>query len=323
MSDSLSNSLSKEKIQQLLAAVGSRGTDETSQIEAAEYNWRQPHCFNIAQLKKLDGFTKKTAEIIARNFSDLYHSSFDVTIVSTSQHFANEIIKHAAVEEQSSYYLAFGKEENRSCGFIGIPDQTAFIWAAQLLGGSGSEKESGEGLSQLEESLLFDVGSFVISALGESDKSLDFQPGPNICKGQLPLELQGTEELCKITFSVTDAGSEGCESYILIPCENLGIVVGKDNSQGAQTKLTAKDCSRMMINHLETVPVSITVKLGSAMFTLEEIATLQSGDILLLDKAVDEPAEVLAKGIVVFYGRPAKSAGRYAVAITEPACHTA
>jgi flagellar motor switch protein FliM len=46
---------------------------------------------------------------------------------------------------------------------------------------------------------------------------------------------------------------------------------------------------------------------------------LQADDILLLDKRVDQPAELIVDGRTVYYGYPAKSEGKYAVTITNKA----
>ncbi|GAH75686.1 unnamed protein product, partial [marine sediment metagenome] len=58
MSSARNNDLSRKKIQQILAALGSGPImEDTTQIEAAEYNWHQPHCFTRSQLHMLDDFT--------------------------------------------------------------------------------------------------------------------------------------------------------------------------------------------------------------------------------------------------------------------------
>ena len=46
---------------------------------------------------------------------------------------------------------------------------------------------------------------------------------------------------------------------------------------------------------------------------------LQPDDILLLDKRVDQQTELIVGGRTVYYGYPAKSAGKYAVTITNTA----
>ena len=167
MSDTLTNNsaaehskgLSRDKIRQLLAAVGSMPTDETTQIESTEYDWHQPHCFNSTQLERLDGLTKTAAEAMAQKFADFYHNDFNVTITSTTQHFAGEY--QSSTAEQDDYYLPFNTDRQQPGGLVGIPSQTAFVWATQLLGDSESDSESKEGserkLSQLEESLLIDI----------------------------------------------------------------------------------------------------------------------------------------------------------------------
>ncbi len=102
------NNLSKEKIHQLLIAVGSGPMEDTTGIEAAEYNWNQPHYFDRKQLNRLDEFTKKVARAMAVKFADFCHSEFDVSVVSTMQHFAAELVDQAMESGQDDYYLAFG-----------------------------------------------------------------------------------------------------------------------------------------------------------------------------------------------------------------------
>ena len=54
MSSRVTNNLSREKLQQLLAAVGIESQEDTKQnIEAFDYNWNQPHYFGREQSKKL------------------------------------------------------------------------------------------------------------------------------------------------------------------------------------------------------------------------------------------------------------------------------
>jgi len=55
--------------------------------------------------------------------------------------------------------------------------------------------------------------------------------------------------------------------------------------------------------------------LGSATLAFEEIVDLQPDDILLLDKRVDEPIDLMVEGLGLLNGWPAKSTGRYAMAI--------
>ena len=313
------NNLSSEKIHQLLSAVGSGPMEDTTGIEATEYNWNKPHYFDRKQLNKLDDFTKKVAREMTVKFADFCHSEFDVTVVSTKQHFAAELVDQAMESKQNDYYLAFGTDQDHPCGFISIPIKTAFIWATQLLGDPESEENSGRDLSQLEESLLLDLLSALIEAF--SKNIWDFQLAKNIVRGLFPFELKGTEELCKITLDVKKKNQEsGSEAYILVLCSKLESVVGK----AAETVggFSAEDISKAILGHMQQIPICITAQLASTVLTLEEIMSLEVGDILLFDKKVNESTELVVSGQTAFRGQPAKSAGKHAVLITELFCDT-
>ena len=318
MSGRVTNSLSREKIQQLLMAVGSKPTEDITQEEATKYNWREPHYFNSEQLVKLDDFAQTAATAVAEKFSEFCRSELNVTIASTTQHFADEFPNQPSDSEQKDYYLPFGANQEQMYGLIGISGQAALNWARQLLGDSESEKDPGRDLSQLEESLLLDLVSALVEVFSGLDESFDFHSAKSIAKGQWPLEMEGVEELCKISFDVKKADSEkSSEAYFLILCSELEPVAGKAEQDSAD--FSAEDVSKMILGHLQEIPVSITGQLASAVLTFEEIMDLQPDDILLLDKRVDQPTELIVGGRTVYYGYPAKSAGKYAVTITNTA----
>lgn len=318
MSGIVTNSLSREKIRQLLTAVGSEPTEDIAQVEATEYNWNEPHYFNEEQFVKLNNFADAVAVAVAQEITKLCRSEFNVTIASTTQHFADEFLNQPSDSEQKDYYLPFGTTQEQMCGFIGIPEQTALNWARQLLGDSESEKDTGRDLSQLEESLLLDLVSALVEVFSGLDESFDFHSAQNIVKGHWPLEMEGTEELCKISFDVKKTDSEkSYETYFLILCNKLGPVAGKAEQDSAD--FSAEDVSKMILGHLQEISVLITGQLASAVLTFEEIIDLQADDILLLDKRVDQPTELIVGGRTVYYGYPAKSEGKYAVTITNTA----
>lgn len=316
MSGRATNNLSKEKIQQLLAAVGAGPKEDTEQIETTDYNWHEPHCFNKKQLKKLDNFTRKVAIKAAEKFANLYKSKFDVKIVSTTQHFTDELLNQLSGSEQPEYYLPFGIEKERLSGLVGISEQTASIWATQLLGDSKPEDDSKKDLSELEESLLLDITSGLVDAFSSPFPTCEFRPAGKIIKGQWPLDLQGTEELCRISFEIKQAESEESSgAYFLITCEKLMLIV-KKYTQGAD-KFSEEEISNAILEHLHEMKVSAMAQLASSVLTFEEIMNLQIDDILLLDRRIDEPIELIVDDLTICHGWPSKSSGQYALAITE------
>ena len=316
MSSSVVKNLSREKLQQLLADAGPRKQQDSSQIQAVEHNWHRPHYFSVTQLKKLDDFTKKLTATIAEKFVALCRSSFNVKIVSIIQHFAEELIAPTLGNKLQDYYIVFGADPAKPCGLVGIPPQTAAIWVTQLLGGTETGKEESRNLSQLEESFLLDSASAIVEAFSSSHNAFKFRPAKNFIRGAIPLELRGIEEVCKITFSVerTEPKSTS-EAYILMPCKEFEPAVRYVTQPSA--KFSAEDISKAITEHLRKMSVSVTARFAGTTFVFGELLNLQPGDILLLDKKITDPVELLVEGRTLFRGLPAKSAGKQAVIVTE------
>lgn len=317
MNGSVMNSLSNDKIKQLLMAVGSEPMEEAP-VEAKEYNWLEPHYFNSEQLIKLGYFTDAAAEAMAQEFSRFCRSEFNMTVASTTQHYVHKFLSTISDSEQKNYYVPFGADQEPMCGLVGLSEQAALNWAIQLLGDSESEKGPERDLTQLEESLLLDLASTLIELFSDLDESFDFHSAKSLVKEQWPLEMERTKELCKISFNVEKTGSkESFELYFLILCSELGPVAGKTEDDFEE--FSAGEVSKRILGHVQEIPLIITGQLASTLLPFEEIMDLQVNDLLLLDKSIDQPMELIVDGRTIFYGHPVKSEGKYAVKITNQA----
>ncbi len=318
MNETVAAHLNREEVRQLLAAVGSEPADNATQVEATAYDWHEPHYFTREQLSNLENFTSAFEAAVADKFTQLCRQSFDVTVAAAMQHYAGRLLGQLCGGEQQDYYLAYGPAQGQACGFIGIPEQTAITWATQLLGDAESEKEPAETLSQLEKSLLLDLGAAIVGALCVSLHSPRlFEPIGTIVRGEPPVEQPDLEEMCHITFAVQKTNSEKrCEAYLVVPCSKLAPVMGGTARLGH--KLSAEHVSKAIVGHLQEMPITITARFARALLTFEEAMSLRPCDILLLNKPLDEPIELVVEGRTLFHGRPAKSSGQYAVIISEP-----
>jgi flagellar motor switch protein FliM len=121
--------------------------------------------------------------------------------------------------------------------------------------------------------------------------------------------------VCKISFDVKKTDSEdSLPAYFLLPCRELGPVVGRSFRDTGE--FSSNEVSRAILDHLQEMTVAVTAQLDSTTLTFEEVMNLQVNDMLLLDKTVDESIDLIVDGRKLYKGRPAKSAGRYAVTIS-------
>jgi flagellar motor switch protein FliM len=305
-------------MQQLLAAVGSMPCEETAKVEATEYDWYDPHYFSANELSKLDGFAETAARAAATRISDFCHSRFEVTTTSISQHFASRLAVTMSRAQDKDYFVPFGIESERPCGFVGISGQTACAWATEVLGDSGPENDSAKALSALEESLLLDLSSALVEAFSDAGAVCSFRLTGSVVRGWWPLESGSTEELCQVSLDVKKADSQDSSAaYLVIPCRELDVVAGR--SRRAQDEYSESEVSKAILDHLQRMTVAITAQLASTKLTFGQIMNLQVNDMLVLDKAVDEPIDLIVEDRPLYSGWPAKSAGRYAVRISAVA----
>jgi flagellar motor switch protein FliM len=310
------DSLSNEKIQQLLAAVGSAGQNQSDKIDAPEYDWRQPRYFNASQVSKLEELASKTAEAIALKFSDLYHAEFKVTASPASQHYGEQFLDAATIEKLNEYYFPFGISADTQCGVVAIPFKTAAGWAMQLLGDTDSEKNIDKPLSELEESLLLDIAWAILNAFTDSHGSNKFAIDQSFNLGKMPLTPQPTDILCKFAFHVEKAGSSSpSDAYILIACNMLEAAVG--SVEKAAAKISSEDLYKTLLSNIQDVPVSINIRFASTMLTFKEAMDIEVNDVVMLDKFVNEPVELIVEGRTALKGKPSQTDGAYAVFITE------
>jgi len=69
-------------------------------------------------------------------------------------------------------------------------------------------------------------------------------------------------------------------------------------------------------NMLKHVNVALEVKVGEATLTVAELFALKAGSVLTLDRAVDEPVDILLNGKTVASGHLAVSGDNLGVRIT-------
>jgi flagellar motor switch protein FliM len=319
MINGVDNKLTKERIQQLIAAVGSRIAEDEKSQDYEEYNWLEPHYFNNEHLTKLAELTEQMMVKIREKFVELCRNEYDVSTISTTQHYANELSDKTLTNEEKENYVIFGKDNEHLFGFIGIPERTALTWAKQLLGDSDINEDSGKEFSKLEESLLLDLSSALIkifSKLFLNDTEICIER--NLVKQRWPLGIQSTEELFKICFNIKKHDSENVSNaYFVIPCNILGPVLGV-NLVKEDSSITS-DIYKKILDHLGLTQVDVTTQLACSHLSFEDVMNLQVDDIVVLDKRVDEPIELMVGDRTVCYGWPGKISGEYVLNVVETA----
>jgi flagellar motor switch protein FliM len=320
------NHLGQVRIRQLLAAVGAGphipkigfgdpslpATDPTP--AATPYDWHDPHYFNAEQRSRLSQALGQVAARLAEIFTRSRGGACEAALKEVTQHFAGDLCQHLNLDRD--YCLAFAPDQGPSCGFASIAPQTALTWVTWLLGDLDPNRDPGQALSDLEESLLSDLFTAALEAfLAPLRAHHNLKPVLLLCQGQPSLQFERTEEVVRIVFQINSAGqSDPGEIALILPCSRLATLAGK-TAPATPPQVTPQELSRALMEHLQEVPVTLRVTLASTTLPLRETLDLSPGDILLLDQSVDTPLELVLDGYPAFRGRPARVERQYAVVI--------
>ncbi len=310
--------LTRDKLRQLIASVRKHVPAEQVQPDAAQYNWQRPYHFNSDQFAVLDVFAKKLADQIAKTFNTLCQGDFSVTIASTSQIYACTIAGNVSTEQHEHYFLPFTTDDNNQCGFVSISPETAPVLVGHMLRDSDIGAREDKKLSELEESILMDVTIAMVDALATTLKENSgpvIQKSSNIIKGKWPLDFDDFKDLTSIT--VTANHPDGTTELTFIILSDilepvLGIKARPDQ------EFSAREIRNMILQSMRDAPIEVAAQLSSASMCLGDVMNLCVGDILLLEKKIDEPIEVLLNDRRTLRAYPATSSGKYAIVIAPP-----
>ncbi|MEN6332945.1 MAG: FliM/FliN family flagellar motor switch protein [Phycisphaerales bacterium] len=307
--------LSKARMRQLLAAVGSAPAPEPPVGDVAPYDWRDPHYLNANQLNRLAAIMSQTAARLADVFSRFFNREFDVSPTAITQHFAGDLRRF--FDPTKHYCLAFGPDKGPSCGFFAISSQTTAGWVSWLLGDADTTGDPNRTLSSLEESLLSDLVAAALEAFLAPLRPHEALKGSGqLNKGQPAVQFERTNEICRIAFQIKEPGKEEpSDLTFVLSCGKLAALVGK--TPAAASQATPQELSSILMEHVQQMPVTVTARLASTEVGFQDIMDLGPGDVLLLDKPVQETIELAVEGCVAFRGRPTRCGGQYAIFIQE------
>lgn len=315
MTAAAASNLTRAKVHRLLQAVGSAPNQTEPNVEVSVYDWRDPHYFNEDQRNRLAALMIQGAALLSDRFVHFYHSEFNVKAASIKQHYAADLAGQIRLDE--GFSLPFGPEPNQPCGFLVVGAETALDWAKRLLGDSENNGDSERTISSLEESLLSDLltagAEAVLGLLGDRD---NLKVDGTLGHGCLTLPYGPTDEICHIVFEIQEAeAGQKAELSFVLPCRVLAPMVGKALSAEAQP--SQEQLAQVLMEHVQQMPVTVTARLASVRLSFADVFDLAPNDVLLIDKPVEEPLDVIVDGRTVFRGRPAQANGQYAIFVTN------
>jgi len=299
-------------LEQLTAAAGTKKPAAPA-ADAADFDWRKARFFNAAGQQQLHRFSGELCLQIAAAFQRLFHCDFEVTVASFEQYFAGSL---PVVESDKTGCIAELCRAQQKIAMLTIPMASALSWTTRLLGDQSSADTQDRQLSHLETMLLVDVANSIIEPLQACSALKDINWPAAFTRGKAALELPDDREVCTIIFDIKPAQQDqpACQTSLIVPCDTLAQIAGIPVTGRESAK---KDCTKLVMTHINRQTIEEKSRFSTTLMSLKDLWSLSAGDILVLDKKVNEPMDLLIGKQEVFRGTLAGIGSNKAVVITE------
>jgi len=210
-------------------------------------------------------------------------------------------------------------------GILVIDPGLVYHIVDNYFGGSGRfyTRIEGREFTQVEQSVIRKVVDIILKTLSEAYQTLttvDFVFEKSEMNPHFVNVIEGVEVMIVSTFHMeiesTASGEKKNTFYFCVPYLSVESIKERlyGRSGGAAVE-TDENWSARLLHHIERVPLNVTGDIGEATIRLSELQNLKTGDVIVLDRKIDEPLEFRIEGSPRFMGRPGISSNNYAMEI--------
>lgn len=316
--------LSQDEIDNLLKALSSgeldveemKGTDEK---QVKNYDFARPSKFSKEHLRTLEIIFEHFGRLLATNLPAYLRKSVNVDIVNS------EVLIYSEFSNALSNPVLLGVVSMKPLAgnmVMEMASNLGFAIVDRLLGGTGTALDKERDFSEIELTIIERIFSICVNLLKE--------PWENVIKVTPRLErietnsqfaqiISPTETIAIITINLKIGDVEGLMN-VCLPYTLLEPVMDKLNTKFWFSNMQEKDSTmygEVIENVISKTKVPIKAILGESKVNVSDFVNLQIGDIIKIDKKVDQELDVYVGNIKKFNALPGYFEDKYAVRITD------
>lgn len=315
--------LSQNEIDSLLQALSTGELDveeikDTDEKHVKNYDFARPAKFSKEHLRTLEIIFENYGRLLTTNLPVYLRKAVQVEVINseavTYQEFSNALSNPVLLSLVSVSPLP-------GTIIIEIADNIGYAIVDRMLGGLGHPLEKTREFSEIELLILERVLYTCVNLLRE--------PWSNVCdihpkldrvetNSQYAQIVSPTEMIALVTLNIKIGDVEGLMN-ICLPYLTLESVMERLNAKFWYSNLQEKD-ETVYADTIEAlisrVQIPIKAVLGNSSISVDDFINLQVGDIIRLDRKVDEDLNVYVGNIKKFTALPGATGNNYAVRIT-------
>ncbi len=316
--------LSQSEIDNLLNALSSGELDveeikENNEKQVKDYDFARPSKFSKEHLRTLEIIFEHYGRLISTNLPVYLRKTVQVEVMNseavTYQEFSNALSNPVLLG-----IVNFAPLQGNI--IIEMATNLGYSIVDRMLGGRGDSLEKAREFSEIELLIIEKILVVCVNLLKEPWQNVvDIHPHLERIEtnSQYAQIISPSEMIAIVTMNVKIGNVEGLMN-ICLPYLTLEDVIDKLNTRYWYSNIQSHDST----DYAETIEsliqraiVPVKAVLGKSVVSVNDFATLQPGDIIRLDREVEDELDVYVGNIRKFTALPGSSNDKYAVRITS------
>lgn len=315
--------LSQEEIDKLLNALSSGEVDAEEMKNADErtvkdYDFKRPAKFSKEHLRTLELIFEHYGRLMSTNLPVYLRKNIQVSVISSETVTFNEFT-NALSNPVILGIVNFQPLQGNI--LIDLTSSLGYAFIDRMLGGTGEPLDKLRDFSEIEMGILYKIMTVSAQLLREPWKNvIEVEPVLERIETntQFAQIIAPNEMIAIVTLNVKMGEIEGFLN-ICIPFMTIETIIDNLNTKFWFTNMVSNDAEdhrQDIENLLRRVDVPIKAVLGKSQIAVSDFLMLQPGDIIRLDRRVDNELDVYVGMFKKFTAVPGTDHDRYAVRVT-------
>ena len=316
--------LSQNEIDSLLAALSSGELDvdeikETDEKQVKDYDFARPSKFSKEHLRTLEIVFEHYGRLLSTNLPVYLRKSVQVDVMNseavTYQEFSNALSNPVLLG-----IINFAPLNGNI--IIEMASNLGFAIVDRMLGGTGGTLEKMRDFSEIELLIIERIFVVCVNLLAE--------PWANVVEIHPHLErietnsqyaqiISPSEMIAIVTMNIKIGEVEGLMN-ICLPYITVEDVIDKLNTKYWYSNMQNSDetdYSEFIEAMIRKAKVPVKAVLGTSQISVSDFSMLQPGDIIRLDRNIEDELDIYVGNIRKFTALPGSSGDDYAVRVTS------
>ena len=316
--------LSQNEIDSLLAALSSGELDvdeikDTKEKHVKDYDFARPSKFSKEHLRTLEIIFEHYGRLLSTNFPVYLRKSVQVEVMNS------EAVTYSEFSNALSNPVLLGIVNFAPLQgniIIEMASNLGYAIVDRMLGGQGETLEKVRDFSEIELLIIERIFVVCVNLLHEPWANVvDIHPHLERIEtnSQYAQIISPSEMIAIVTMNIRIGNVEGLMN-VCLPYITLEDVIDKLNTKYWYSNMQSQDetnYSEAIEALIQRAQIPIKAVLGNSTISVSDFAGLQNGDIIKLNRRVDEELDVYVGNIRKFTALPGAAGDDYAVRITS------